>query len=77
MFFKDICVLVPWTKVASVLEGLNSYHVYGCGTVSIVLCVMMRQNTNCSKGAIGLIVPLLLSNPSNAEATFVQSSKDI
>ena len=24
MFFKDVCILVLWTKVASALEGLKS-----------------------------------------------------
>ena len=34
MFFKNICVLVQWTKVASALEGLKVIRGPICQTVS-------------------------------------------
>ena len=39
MVFKNLCVLVLWTKVASALEGLGPGDDFGGGTpVSTIIC---------------------------------------
>ena len=54
MIFKNLCVLVLWTKVVSALEGL---------TLMLSFSFDMKHN---------IVINL---NPSNAEATLIQSTR--
>ena len=37
MFFKDFCILVFWTKIASALEGLMAYWTGLCSCIQIMV----------------------------------------
>ena len=39
MVFKNLCVLVLWMKVASILEGLKGWHFLTVSILSIFGCI--------------------------------------
>ena len=45
MFFKNLCILVLWKKVASALEGLNSLNFYLVPSIQRVVNGLKRMSS--------------------------------
>ena len=56
MVFKNLCILMLWTKVASALEGLNSLLVSESFCICLGLKYFFLKNANSGIGRLERVV---------------------